>query len=198
MAACLAALDVPADMLCRLEFPDFSAHQHLGWRLLDGSAGTFELLLRQLRQWRVTRLAYANGYLEHLDHCAVELAALYDGPQVGDPVAVDFGPPSPIRTYLSYCCWGDFSPLDALLTGRSPQIRANWAIAVPQAVEDRMQNAIRKFVSQGAIIEEILKTRQRRLLNGSPPRYVEFYLRTAVRPPFDHDPYRSLIDKIDR
>ena len=197
MAACLAALDIPPDMLCRLEFPDFSAHQRVGWQLLDGHAGTFELLLRQLRRWRVTRLAYANGYLEHIDHCAVELAALYDGPQVGDPVAVELGRPSPIRTYLSYSCWGDFSPMDALLANRDLSIRANWAIAVPQAVEDRMQNAIRQFQSQGAIIESLLQARRRRLLKGAPVRYVELYLRTAARPPFDHGPYRDLIADID-
>lgn len=197
MAACMAGLDIAPEMLCRLEYPDFSAHQRVGWQLLNGQRGTFESLLRTLRGWRATRLAYANGYREHIDHCAVEWAALYDGPQVGDPVAVEMGRPSLIRTYVSYSCWGDFSPLDALAAGRDQRIRANFAIVVPQRVEDRMQEAIRRFESQGAIIETILEARRRRRLPGNPARFAEFYLRTAARPPFDHAPYRDLIGEID-
>ncbi len=198
MAACMALMDVPPDMLERLELPDFSSHLHVGWQLLNGAAGTFEILVRRLRAWKATRLVYANGYREHIDHLAVETAALYDGPQVGDPVALDLGQPSLIRSYASYCCWGRFSPLDALADGRDPRIRANWAIVADQAVENRLMRAIRAFASQGEIIQGIMETRKQRILPGDKPRYLEYYLKTEVRPPVEHDPYKDLVQSIDR
>ncbi len=196
MEASLAALDIPLSMFRRLEYPDFSAIHHVGWRILDGTRGSYEQLLRTMREWRATRLVYANGYLEHIDHLAVELAALYDGPQVGDPAAVDLGVPSRIRTYLQYCCWGKFSPMDALTAGRDPEVRANWAITVPEAVEQKMCRSIAAFVSQGEIITHIMNMRQERGLGTTPERYMELYLRKEVRPRIDHEPYRQAIAAI--
>ncbi|MCG2660332.1 MAG: PIG-L family deacetylase [Kiritimatiellae bacterium] len=197
MAASLALLDIPPSMFHCLGFPDFSGHLHLGWKLLDGSEGTFSQLLKKLREWRVTRLVFANGHMEHIDHWAVEMASLFDGPQAGDPVCVDWGEPSRIRTYLAYCCWGAFSPMDALVSGRDLRIRANWAISVPPEVEKRLHQAILKFDTQSQIIDGIMRARQSRKLPGKAGHYLELFLRVEARPSFDYAPYHNLVAAID-
>ena len=75
----------------RLELPDFSANQYLGWKLASGGYGVLQTLLPLMRRLRVTRLFVPNGYREHLDHEATYDSGRYDGVQVGDPVLVDLG-----------------------------------------------------------------------------------------------------------
>ena len=197
MEAAMKVVGVTPEMLLRLDLPDLSLPNFEGRILPGGREGIFGRLVTTLRKWHATRLVFANGYLEHIDHSAVEREALYAGPHAGDDYAPDWAPASePIRTYLTYNCWGEFSPMDAILAERDTGIRANWAIVASQAVEDRMQEAIRKFQSQGKIIESILLNRQHRRLAGEPAGYVELYLRVQARPQLEYAPYRTLVEKI--
>ncbi|MHA1733073.1 MAG: PIG-L deacetylase family protein [Promethearchaeota archaeon] len=193
----LSRVGVRPDRVFRFDFPDFSGIHHLGWVLPDGSEGTFSLLVRRLRALKATRLVFANGFREHIDHWAVSLSATFDGPQVGDPVVVDWGEPTAIRTYLQYSVWGKFDPLDAQLNGRDPRIRANRGVAASWEVEERLQRALREWASQGEIIEGIIESRRERRLPGDPPRYLELYLEVDPRPKFDYGPYRELVGEID-
>lgn len=197
--AALEHVGVPRDRVFRLNFPDFSGLGRLGWVLPGGDEGTFPRLVKHLRQLRATRLVFANGHREHIDHTAVALAAQFDGPQVGDPVVVDWGAPSRIRTFLAYSVWGKFSPRDALVRGRDPAVRANWAISAPAPVERHVLEAVRLWASQGVIIEDIVANRRNRRLarSGGVERFVELYLKLDPRPRLDYAPYRALIAAID-
>ncbi len=190
-------LGVESSMVYRLEYPDFSGIHHLGWQLPAGILGAFRPLITRLRALRTTRLVFANDFREHIDHTAVALAGFFDGPQVGDPVVVDWGSPSEIKTFLQYSVWAQFNPLDAQLTGRDLRVRANWAIVVPEATELLLQQALRCWASQQVIIEGILANRRERLLPGDPARYMELFLAVDPRPKLDYGPYKRLIGDIE-
>lgn len=119
-----------------------------------------------MRRNKPTRLLVPNEYREHMDHEALSYIGSYDGPQIGDPVLLELGRPFKVKSYLKYCVWGDFSPEDALLTGRSLSLRGNVAVEVRKGVEEKVIKALEEFKSQREIIRSILERRKDRLLNG--------------------------------
>ncbi|MCS7220330.1 MAG: PIG-L family deacetylase [Anaerolineae bacterium] len=188
------ALDVDASHILRCDYPDFSLAGYLGWQLPDGSPGTMQRILPELRRLRATRLLVPNGYREHVDHEAAERIGRYDGPQVGDPVLADLGLALPVRSLLQYAVWSDFSPEDALVHGRSPALRANRALLAPAEVEDRVMAGLQAFRSQARIIEGLVAARTARRHDD---RWLELYLAFDPRPPLDYSPYHAAIRRID-
>jgi len=130
-----------------------------------------------------------------MDHEAASYIGSYDGPQVGDPVIVDIGKPFRIKTYLQYSVWGDFSPEDALVSGRSAFLRGNVAITVAEHVEEKVRQAVRKFESQQEILTYILTQRENRKIND---RYLEIYMLYDPRPRLNYEPYKEIIAAIDK
>jgi len=199
----LSKLGIKKEKIIRLEIPDFSCIHYLGWKLPwiqesdQKNEGLFTKIVGLLREIKATRLILPNGYREHMDHTAVSLCALFDGPQAGDPVIVDYGKPFPIKSYLQYSVWAKFSPEDSILHERSDTIRANRAVLVNKEIEKKIQNSILEFKTQENIISAILETRKERKLENN-DRYIELYLDIDPRPRFDYDPYKNLISKIDR
>lgn len=188
-------LGVPPERVIRFDYPDFSLIHWLGWLLPDGRTGAMQQVLPTLRRLRITRLLLPNGYREHIDHEATHRAGAYDGPQVGDPVLVDWGRAEPVRSSAIYAVWGDFSPEDALVGGRSAELRGNRVISAPAAVEERVLAALRCFASQGQIIEGLLAAREGRRCGE---RVIEAYQIFDPRPALDYGPYRRAVAVIDR
>jgi len=180
--------------ILRCNYPDFSLTGYVGWDLPDGSKGTMQCVLPQLRSLRTTRLLIPNGYREHIDHEATQRVGQYVGPQIGDPVLADIGLAPPLRSMLQYAVWGDFSPEDALVTGRWPVFRANRAIRAPAAFEERVTAGLRAYRSQARIIEGLVAARSYRRLGDS---WLEVYLIVDPRRALDYGPYHSLIRRID-
>jgi LmbE family N-acetylglucosaminyl deacetylase len=179
----------------RLDYADFSAWSRMGWQLPGGQAGSFAATLPYLRSIRATRVLVPNGYREHADHEAVARIGAYDVPQVGDPILVDWGRPSPIRSLLEYAVWSDFGPEDSLVAGAPPDVRANRAIAAPGEAEAAIAEALREFRSQLRIIDRLLESRpSRRLADG---RYLEAYRWFDPRPHLDYQPYVSAVEAIE-
>ncbi len=193
-AAAYSALGVPQENIIRFNYPDFSIMGWLGWILPEGQRGTFYQTLPALRRLKITRLLVPNGYREHIDHEATFRAGAYDGPQVGDPVLVDWGRAAPVRSTAIYAVWGDLSPEDALVSGRATNLRGNRAIAVPLVVEEAVMNSLRQFASQGQIIEGLVAARAGRRQGG---RAIEVYLAFDPRPALDYRPYHAAIADID-
>jgi hypothetical protein len=193
-AAAYAALGVPESHIIRFNYPDFSMPGWLGWRLPDGQLGTLSQTLCTMRTHQITRLLIPNGYREHIDHEAVYRAGAYDGPQVGDPVLVDWGTAEPIRSTAVYAVWGDLTPEDALVAGRAANLRGNRAIAAPLTVEKAIMDSLRAFVSQGQIIEGLVAARAGRKQDQ---RVIEAYLSFDPRPALDYRPYHRAIMDID-
>jgi LmbE family N-acetylglucosaminyl deacetylase len=189
-------LGLSEDDIIFLDYPDFSAWPNLGWYLPGGQTGAMARFLPAMRLKAPTRLILPNAYREHQDHEAAYRIGAYDGPQIGDAVAVDHGKAEPVRSYLQYSVWADFDPEDALVTGASAKLRANLAIQVDEEVETVIASSIYKFVSQLQVIEALLSQRSaRRLRNG---RAIELYLALDPRPPLDFEPYHQAVDLIDR
>lgn len=193
--AAYRALNVDASHILRCDYPDFSLSGYIGWRLPDGSPGTMQRILPELRRLRVTRLLVPNGYREHVDHEAAERIGRYDGPQVGDPVLADLEPAPPVRSLLQYAVWSDFSPEDALVHGRSSALRANRALLAPAEIEERVITGLRAFRSQARIIEGLMAARAARRHDD---RWLELYLAFDPRPPLDYSPYHAAIRQIER
>ena len=196
--AAYACLGLSADRLVRLDFPDFSLAAHRGWILPGQQEGTLPVFLRTLRKLRATRLLVPNGYREHPDHTAAWYIGTEDGPQVGDPVLVDEDPEQaeikPIRTYLQYSVWGDFSPEDALIMATDPRrLRANLAIVADREVEEKVAEAIACFRSQEKIIEGLVAQRRGRFFEG---RVLELYLWYDPRRQLRYQPYHTKIREI--
>mgnify|MGYP006292880853 CR=1 FL=1 len=198
----LKILGLNKEVIHRLDMPDFSAFHHLGWKLPwqekseEDREGLFSKILSLLREIKVNRFMIPNGYWEHIDHAATYLSAMFDGPQVGDPVLIDRGAPTEIKTYLQYSVWAKFSPEDALMKGRNSSIRANKAITASKSVEEKIEESLQQFKSQGEIIANLLESREERRLEGT-DKYVELYRELDPRPRFDYDPYKELISKIN-
>lgn len=192
--AAYEALGVPAEHIIRFNYPDFSVTGWLGWLLPDGKQGTIAQTLPTLRRLGITRILVPNGYREHIDHEATYRAGAYDGPQVGDPILVDWGRAEPVRSMAIYAVWGDLTPEDALVAGRSPRLRGNRVIAAPLAVEEAISASLHCFVSQGQIIEGLLAARQGRRERD---RVIEVYLAFDPRPALDYRPYHTALAGID-
>lgn len=193
-AAAYAALGLAPEDVARLDYPDFSVLQYVGWQLPSGGEGTFARTIPYLRRAGATRLLVPNGYREHVDHSAVAAVGGFDAPQVGDAIVAEWGAAAPVRSVLEYAVWGDFSPEDALVHGASAGVRANRALVAPAAAEARVAGAVQAFRSQQRIIAGLLNARRaRRLADG---RGVEVYRWFDPRPALDYAPYRRLVQEI--
>lgn len=188
-------LGVSEESTLRLGYADFSAWPRMGWLLPGDQTGSFAATLPYLRSIRATRVLLPNGYREHVDHEAVARIGAYDVPQAGDPILVDWGRPSPIRSLLEYAVWSDFGPEDSLVAGVAPTIRANRALAAPAEAEEAIGEALREFRSQLQIIDGLLESRRsRRLADG---RYLEAYRWFDPRPRLDYQPYAAMVAAIE-
>lgn len=186
-------LGIDHNHITRFEYPDFSANTRIGWKLTEEKKGSFEKAVRRLREIGVTRLLIPNEYREHLDHEAVSRMGAYHAPQAGDPIAVDWGKLTKIKTVLKYAIWSDFSPEDSLVQKRSPEIRANCGIMVEEGVEERIRKAMREFKSQAQIVDDLVKMRENRKVDGG---YIEVYSKLTLRPPLNYKPYTDVVSKL--
>lgn len=180
--------------IIRLDLPDFSAMPHLGWVMPWGQEGTLARVVPTLRELGTTRLVIPNGYREHIDHEATHRSGAYDGPQIGDNILAQWGDPTRVRTTLIYAVWGDFSPEDALLERCDVRIRANRAICVDSAVEEKIAESIRKFASQERVIEDVMAARRSR---REQDQWLELYQDFDPRPALPMSPYWELIRGIE-
>jgi hypothetical protein len=194
--ASYSVLGIPEECIHRLDYPDFSLWPWLGWHVPSGREGTMALVLPRMREIKPTRLLVPNGYREHMDHEAVFRVGTYDGPQVGDAILAEYGLAEPVRSYLQYAVWGDFSPEDALVAGAPAELRANRAIVTSPEVEDRVSLAVGRFESQRQVVASIMdRRRKNRVLGG---QALELYLAFAPRPSLDYEPYHRLVAEISQ
>lgn len=189
-----AQLGIDKNHIFRLGYHDYSVTPYLGWKLPSELEGTLMDTLPRLRDINTTRLLIPNGYREHIDHTAVSQVGNYDGPQVGDPVLADFGEANPIKSYVEYSVWGDFSPLDSLMNDRKTAIRGNRVIAASDNIEERIRNSVRQFKSQKDIIRDLTARRDKRRFQNN---YIEIYLDLDPRPTLDYKPYKDYLKQIE-
>jgi len=187
-------LGIREENIIRFNYSDFSVCQSIGWQLNNGQEGSFKDIITSLRKNRITRLLVPNHYREHLDHWAVGLIGTYYAPQAGDPVLVDWNEPEKIISVLQYSTWGDLSPEDLLIKGRSAGLRANRIILAPECVEEEVCEAIMRYRSQAEIIKGLISARRNR--KNSRGMYVEVYLSYDPRPKMDYLPYINLTDQL--
>ncbi|MFX0132500.1 MAG: PIG-L family deacetylase [Candidatus Hodarchaeota archaeon] len=189
-------IQIPPKNIYRFEIPDFSGINYLGWKHINGKEGVFRKIVSNLRKLKITRLIISNGYKEHLDHTAVFLSGTFDGVQAGDSISIDWGVPIKIKSFLIYSVWGDFSPEDALIKGRKTIIRGNLAISVFEEVERDIQLSVKEFKSQSEIINYILNVRKERKMDNG--KYLEVYQKINPRPRININPYKKLVNEIDK
>jgi hypothetical protein len=192
-------MGIPEDHIIRLEIPDFSGGNYLGWYKPyptgdDNSKTAFATLLKMLRKLKVTRLFFANGYREHIDHTAVADSGIFYGPQVGDPVLGDWESPHMIHSFYQYSVWGQLDPIESIRRN-APQdaLAGNRAIVVDPTIEEQIRTALQAFTSQQQIIAGIVKVREERKTTFG---YLEPYIALDPRPQFDYAPYRTRIEEI--
>ena len=188
-------IGIRKENIIRFDYPDFSLKPNIGWILPTGREGTTVRTIKTLREIKPTRLLIPNEYREHMDHEALSYIGSYDGPQVGDAILVDVAKPFGIRGFLKYSVWGDFSPEDALVSGRNPNLRGNIAIKAERKVEERIIQALKEFKSQEKIINQLVKKRSERIVNEG---YIEVYLKFNPRPSIKYDEYKKKILEIDQ
>jgi LmbE family N-acetylglucosaminyl deacetylase len=176
-----------------MDRPDFALRRHVAWNGLGQEGGLFGEIIRLLRARRATRLLIANGYREHSDHTAVNDAGMYDGVQAGDPILADFGATTRLRSAHIYAVWADFSPEDALVAGRKSDLRANMGMVAEAAVEERVSDAVRCYVSQGSIIEGLVRMRAEK---RSDKGYIELYQWVDPRPRLPYAPYVAWLNAL--
>jgi len=188
-------LGVDESHIIRFDWPDLSVGAYLGWLMPWGGEGTTGKVVPFLRQVGATRLVLPNGYHEHFDHEAVHRIGIFDGPLVGDAILAEWGVAEPIRSYHQYAVWGDLSPEDALLDGRSQQLRATHALLATIEAERKIQAALSVFASQRQVIKDLMAARQSRRHGDW---YLELYQTFNPRRLLDYAPYHRLIDCIDQ
>lgn len=193
-AEAYSRIGVDEDHVRRFNYGDFSVFPFIGKKLPGGRDGTFAKTLPALREIGATRLLLPNGYREHLDHAAVNQIGAFDGPQVGDPILVDWGEGSPVKSFLEYAVWGDFSPEDRLIFNRKKGLRGNKLILADSSVEELVRNGLYSFKSQEEIIEDLVQHRKARRYNGY---YVEVYLDFDPRPGLDFQPYKDYLNELE-
>lgn len=190
---CYGRLGIPADHILRLNYPDFSAIGHWGWEKADGKPGDMPTILRFLREQKVTRVMIPNHYHEHIDHLAAHLMASFDCPQAGDAALVDHGTPHAVRSTLEYSVWADLDPEDALVHGRPSDLRANRILVASADVEEKIDYAIKAYVSQEKIIEGLVQSRSERKTSAGD--FVEVYIAFDCRPKISFRPYISWVEQ---
>ena len=181
-------LGVPEKNIHFFNIPDFSLMARLDRKLPRGE-GLFDKIVAALRKERISRVVFSSGYFEHWDHTAVFYAGIYSSPQAQDPILIDLGKPSLVKTYLTYSVWADFEPLLRSRNG----IKAELGILATVKEEKRVLDAIRVFSSQNRIIQDIVAHRQKRKLEEG---YLELYKSIPLREPIDFKPYFRLLKKI--
>lgn len=185
-------LGIRRENIIKFNFPDFSTFQYIGYKMRDGSTGVFIKIVELIRELGITRVMIPNGHREHLDHEAVYKMGAYDVIQAGDPIIVDHGGMQKIKNILQYSVWADFSPEDALINNAG-SIRASRAVLAPKYVEEKVADALRRFESQGQIIEDLIASRKERLMDD---RYIELYIEFDPRPKLNFKPYTELVRNI--
>lgn len=184
---CYERLGIPRDHILRMNFPDFSAINNCGWEKADKTAGEMPVILRFLREKRVTRVMIPNHYHEHIDHFATYIMTSFDTPQAGDAALVDYGTPHKVKSTLQYSVWADLDPEDALVNSRPTDLRANRILVVNDEVEKKIAGAISAYVSQTEIIRGLVESRrERRTASGD---YLEVYIAFECRPKINFLPY---------
>ncbi len=179
--------------IIRLDYDDFSVWPFLGHYLPGGGEGTINKSVPTLRKLGITRLVIPNGYREHLDHEASFMMGFYDGPQSGDPILMDWGAPTQIESYLQYSVWSDFCPEDAMVEGRTLNLRANRAIWARPEFEDTIVEGIREYKSQEKIIDGLVERRKEKSVDGG---FLELYIDLDPRPKMDYGPYKDYIKSV--
>lgn len=182
------SIGIPSKNIIRLELPDFSGNNFLGLYFPTQKEkyeplGPFELIIRKLRELKTTRLIFANDFREHIDHTAVAYTGIYYGPQAGDPVVVDWGTPSKIKSFMQYSVWSKFDQM------------ADLGIIADMKSENKIRNAVKQWKSQLDIIDGILKSREDRKIQGN--NYIEIYKSLDPRPKMDYSPYKHLLRDIN-
>lgn len=179
-------LGVPASDIRNFDVPDFGLMDQAG-RRNEGSL--FDRLVSFLRERRIGRVVFTSGNFEHWDHTAVFYAGIYTSPQAGDPILADLGPPSPIKSYLTYGVWSDFAAAPG-----SDGIRAGKAILASPDDESLIRKALAAFASQGKIMRNTVAALRdkRRTEDG----FLELYQDVAIRRPVDFGPYRSALENL--
>ena len=119
----------------------------------------------------------------------------FDVPQAGDAALVDHGTPHAVRSVLEYSVWADLDPQDALVSGRDSALRANRILSVSADVEEKIDDGICAYVSQGEIIKGLVNSRAERKTRDN--RYIEVYISLDCRPKIDLKPYISFVDEIE-
>jgi len=188
-------IGVKKENIVRFDYPDFCLVNYLSFRLPTGEYAAVYKMIKRFREIKPTRFVVPNEYWEHLDHRAASWIGSFTGPQIGDNILADLGEPFRIKNYLMYSVWGDFSPEDALVKGRSTNLRGNLVILATPDVEEKISEGLREFKSQRRIIENLVKKRQERLIND---RYLEVYMKYDPRPEMDLSPYKDAISAIDK
>lgn len=186
-------LGVDASRIHRLDYDDYSLWPFIGWKLEQGE-GTLKKILPLLRRLRITRVVLPNGYREHLDHLATFMVGAFDAPQAGDPVMVDWGEPSPVRSVLQYAVWSDFDPEEAILVQDDPSIRANRALLASEEAETEIKKAMGEFKTQAKIVVHLLKQREERKLGNG--KVMEIYHVFDPRPRCEYGKYARRIREI--
>ena len=191
---CYKRLGIDADHILRLGFPDFSAFCNIGWEKADGTPGDMPVILEFFRNKKVTRVMVPNHHREHIDHTAAHIMSSFDVPQAGDAALVDHGTPHAVKSVLEYSVWADLDPTDALVAGRSADLRANRILSVSCDVEEKIADGVRAYVSQGEIIKGLINSRsERKTADG---RYIEVYISLDCRPKINLRPYISFVEEI--
>ncbi len=191
---CYERLGIPHDHILRLNFGDFSAFGNIGWTKADGNPGDMPVLLRFMREKKVTRVMVPNHHREHIDHTAAHIMSSFDVPQAGDSALVDYGTPHSVKSVLEYSVWADLAPDDALVNGRPSNLRANRVLAVSRDIEEEIANAVSAYVSQIEIIKGLVAARaERKTADGE---YIEVYLTLDCRPKIDFSPYKDFVEGI--
>jgi len=179
------AVGIDGRHIVRFNIEDFCLGAYKEWQLPGGGKGVLEGVVRMLRERKITRILAPNDYREHPDHLAASLIASYIGPQAGDNIVADWGPPSRVRSYLKYSVWAELDP-------REPP---NVAVKADWKVEEKVRSAVEKFESQRLVIRGLFNTRDERRLG----RYaVEVYRIYDPRPKLDLAPFKNTIRKTDR
>ena len=193
---CYERLGIPHDHIIRLGFKDFSAFGNIGWEKADGKPGDMPVILRFLRDKKVTRVMVPNHHREHIDHTAAHIMSTFDVPQSGDSALVDNGTPHSVKSVLEYSVWADLAPDDALIHGRPSNLRANRIVEVSSDVESQIAHAVSAYVSQTEIIKNLIAARTERQTGRG--TYIEVYLTIDCRPKIDFSPYKNFADRIRR
>ncbi|HRX08220.1 MAG TPA: PIG-L family deacetylase [Candidatus Limiplasma sp.] len=187
-------LGLSSDDIIFLDIPDFSLRKRVGWDGLGTDDAIFGKMIRLLRKHRVTRLMVANGHREHSDHTAVHDIGMFDGVQAGDPILSDYGELARLRSTHIYSVWADFSPDDALECERPLSLRANMGMAVDEAVEKKIIDALQCYVSQMDIIDGLVRMREEK---RSDKGFIELYQWVDPRPRLSYAPYVAWLNALE-